>query len=286
MISYIASILGFQGQLNSTNTDDTRGTPGSAPSDYVSCQHYGWTVPDSAVRLRLSDDNNRTVRIFGYPPQEEFPKSMWYSRGDFGRKGPYIHYLISESPAMINYIMGDDWRSQLRSDHQPRPRDLLRDREVILRPSCTRNDTTNHSQTAFNNDVDFQAEERAHSLRMRRCGAVAICAEDDTYEWDSGLMNKAPSCFFGWPKDGGVWILRPSWSMPPPDSPPVGRKTYEEIMAEKWKEVERDQFYSDLALEVQRQDDMEDVCRVLEGAGAQFFAKIEDCPEAVERNLC
>lgn len=30
---------------------------------------------------------------------------------------------------------------------------------------------------------------------------------------------------------------------------------------------------------------MEDVCRVLEEAGARFYAVIEDCPEAVDLNL-
>ena len=40
-----------------------------------------------------------------------------------------------------------------------------------------------------------------------------------------------------------------------------------------------------LAKKVNRQEDMEDVCRVLEEAGARFYAVIEDCPEAVELNL-
>lgn len=31
---------------------------------------------------------------------------------------------------------------------------------------------------------------------------------------------------------------------------------------------------------------MEDVCRVLEEAGARFYATIEDNPEPVELNLC
>lgn len=41
-----------------------------------------------------------------------------------------------------------------------------------------------------------------------------------------------------------------------------------------------------IAQKVNRQGDMEDVCRVLEEAGAQFYGVIEDCPEAVKLNLC
>jgi hypothetical protein len=44
--------------------------------------------------------------------------------------------------------------------------------------------------------------------------------------------------------------------------------------------------YEALAERLKRQEDMEDVCRVLEESEAQFFARIEDCSEAVELNLC
>lgn len=283
MISYIAYILGHQGQINSTTTDETRSTPSPASSHYVSCPGYGWTVPDLAVRLQVMDDNNLKVRIFGYPPQEEFPES---TRCPPDEKGPYVQYLVSESPAMINYIMGDDWRSRLESDHWLRPNGVLRERLVIFRPSSTRNATIDHSQTVLEENSDLEADERAHSLLMRRCGAVAMAAESEAYHWNSRSKIRAPDFFFGWPKDGGVWVLRPSWSQPPPVFPDGYPETDEEIMEENWKKAERDRFYLDLALEVQRQDDMEDVCRVLEAAGAQFYKSIEDCPEAVERNLC
>jgi hypothetical protein len=44
--------------------------------------------------------------------------------------------------------------------------------------------------------------------------------------------------------------------------------------------------YEALAERLKRQEDMEDVCRVLDESEAQFFTRIEDCPEAVELNLC
>jgi len=44
--------------------------------------------------------------------------------------------------------------------------------------------------------------------------------------------------------------------------------------------------YEALARRLKRQEDMEDVCRVLEESEARFFARIDDCPEAVGLNLC
>jgi hypothetical protein len=52
------------------------------------------------------------------------------------------------------------------------------------------------------------------------------------------------------------------------------------------KEGEMFDRYEALAERLKRQEDMEDVCRVLDESEAQFFARIEDCPEAVELNLC
>jgi hypothetical protein len=52
------------------------------------------------------------------------------------------------------------------------------------------------------------------------------------------------------------------------------------------KEGEMFDRYEALAERLKRQEDMEDVCRVLEESETQFFARIEDCPEAVELNLC
>jgi hypothetical protein len=52
------------------------------------------------------------------------------------------------------------------------------------------------------------------------------------------------------------------------------------------KEGEMFDRYEALAERLKRQEDMEDVCRVLDESEAQFFTRIEDCPEAVELNLC
>jgi hypothetical protein len=224
------------------------------------------------------------VRIFGFPPQDDHPKPMRYSPPAFGQEGPYIHYLLGESLASIKYIMGDDWRSQLQSD--PRfPPTGSRQSQLILRPSVTSNNTRD-SHLKSNGDPAILAEERAHSLRMRRCGAVGIAVEDDIDHFDTTQMNLAREYHFGWPASGGVWVLRSSSMDSEPETPSGHYKTDEEIMEENLERLRRYEGNIALAKKVNRQEDMEDVCRVLEEAGARFYAVVEDCPEAVELNLC
>lgn len=57
-------------------------------------------------------------------------------------------------------------------------------------------------------------------------------------------------------------------------------------MEENLERLRRHEANIAIAQKVNRQGDMEDVCRVLEEAGAQFYGVIEDCPEAVKLNLC
>jgi hypothetical protein len=51
------------------------------------------------------------------------------------------------------------------------------------------------------------------------------------------------------------------------------------------KEGEVYEAFDVLEKRLKRQEDMEDVCRVLEEFEAQFYATIADCPEAIELNL-
>jgi len=174
-----------------------------------SCQGYGPTPPRADVRLQVDSKNSDLVRLFGFPPQEDYPKSMRYSPPAFGQDGPYIHYLLGESPASVKYVMGREWCSRLRGD--PRyPQTDPRQSQVVLRPSVESNNTCNNFQSTSNEDPAALAEERAHALRMRRCGAVAIAVEDDIDHFDTGQMNLAREYHFGWPASGGVWVLRPS----------------------------------------------------------------------------
>jgi len=49
--------------------------------------------------------------------------------------------------------------------------------------------------------------------------------------------------------------------------------------------AKEDRAFRTVAKTLKRQEDMQDVCRVLEESGAQFHALIETRPEAVEFNL-
>lgn len=282
MFGYIASILGFQGQTHSANID--QGNASSRPgSRYtISCEGYGWTLPDKNIRVRVSGASNSIVQIFGFPPQEDFSKSMWYPPSTFGTNGPYIQYLLGESPASVKYIMGDNWRSHLQSD----PRDS-RKGDIIPRPSVDNNDARDTHPTA-EDEPGVLEEERAHSLRMRRCGAVAIFSQRDILDYDATHRKGARTQLysFGWPESGGVWVLRPPWLEPAPKRPVGYFTTDEELMENVIKTAEKDDVYYALEAKLERQESMEDVCRVLEEGGARFYAAIEDCPEVVEMNLC
>jgi hypothetical protein len=287
MLGYITSSLGFQGQQNSTNSEQGNASSPSAPV-HISCEGYGPRLPRTDLRLRVSGENSDLVRVFGYPPQEDYPKSIWYPPPAFGLEGPYIHYLLGESPAGVKYIMGDGWRSNLQRDPRLSPTHS-RQSQVVLRPSVTSNDTCELESMSEDNPA-YLAEERAHSLRMRRYGAVAVAVQDDIEKFDLERVIWPRDYFFGWPASGGIWVLR-LWLTDSElgISSAEQYRSDEEIMEQNLQEIlKREQRYEDniaIADKVNQQEDMEGVCRVLEEAGARFYAVIEDCPEAVELNL-
>ena len=176
--------------------------------------------------------------------------------------------------------MGDDRRSRLRSDPECPPTELCK-KEVVPRSSTSSGNTCD-TQATSNDDPAVLAEERSHSLRMRRCGAVATCAQDDIRHYDAEQMNIAPKHLFGWPATGGVWVLRPPWKQAAPEKSTDHLMTDEERMNDMMESALRDEIYHAFADKVNRQEDMEDVCRLLEEPGARFYAAIEDSPEAVE----
>jgi hypothetical protein len=273
MFSYIASILGFQGQTNSTQATTAPGRT------HISCEGYGYTLPNQRIRLQVCDKNSNVVRIFGYAPQEELSKAVWHPVSEFRVDGPYIHYHLGDSPASVKYIMGDEWCSQLQSNPWNSSKG-----DIIWRPSATSNDTCD-SQPTPKDDPALLAEERSHSLRMRRCGAVAIFTLENARDWEDGQRRRSPRYLFGWPKSGGVWVLRSPWSEPAPERPEGYAEDLERRLADAHEEQAREAVYLALAVEVKVQETMEDLCRVLEEGGAQFYAAIEDSPEAVELNL-
>jgi hypothetical protein len=278
MFGYIASFLGFQGQSHSTNDNEGNHS--------ASCEGYGYSLPDPAVRLRLSRTNDSVVRIFGHPPQEDYPEAMNYPGSTMGTEGPpFVHYLYNPGPACLKYVMGDNnWRSRLTSGHQSRLRFLEGD--VLLRPAFSGNsDDTCHS--VADDDPAVEAEERAHSLRMRRCGAVAIFSENDIGDYETGWLYPpgGREYLFGWPKSGGVWVLRAPSRDPRPETLVGVRQTQQESMDSNMVRAKENRAFLAVAKSLKQQEDMEDVCRVLEESGAHFHALIEDCSEAAELNL-
>lgn len=78
--------------------------------------------------------------------------------------------------------------------------------------------------------------------------------------------------------------------MQPPESElekPSGNYRIDgEIIEQIMERMKRWEVYHVLYDNVERQQSMEDVCRVLEKAGARLYATIQDSPEAVELDLC
>lgn len=274
MFGYIASILGFHGQANSTNVAPAYTSSLPVPRSYSNCQGYGPNLPRTDLRLKFSNQTSETVRIFGFPPQEDYPKSGWYPPPAFGLEGPYITYLLGKSPASVKYIMGDDWRSNLQSDPRFPPMDS-RQSQVVLRPSVVSNGTCDTEAVLEDeNDPAILAEERTHSLRMRRCGALPVAVQDDIEKFDWEHVFWPHDYFFGWPASGGVWVLRIWSSDSEPEISADQYRTDEEIMEQNLQDAlkyeQRYENYIALAGKLNQQEDMEDVCRVLEEAGAQF----------------
>jgi hypothetical protein len=54
------------------------------------------------------------------------------------------------------------------------------------------------------------------------------------------------------------------------------------VMEWDMREAKEDRAFEVLAERLKREEDMEDVCRVLEEVGARYYANISDCLEAVQ----
>ena len=207
------------------------------------------------------------MRIFGYPNEEDLPPGMWIPLTNLGNGGPPLLYLRGDAPAYVSYIMGDNWRSRLREDHQTSDVHIFHDGEVILRPSAT-------TLPLQESQEDFEASERAHCIRMRRCGAVAVRSETDVIFEETGA-EALPYQLFGWPASSGVWILR---------SYPTEHSQQNTVLPA----TALDEMQERLALAseaLRQQSDMEGVCRVLKNAGGHFYSRIENCPEVVKLRL-
>lgn len=110
-----------------------------------------------------------------------------------------------------------------------------------------------------------------------------------SYELDAGFYEElhldrfTPKRLYGWPSNGGVWILRSSES-------PLTRQTMSTDSANREHEqqvveVSTDAHMQDTWQAMKGEEDMEGVCRLLENAGVVFYSNVGDCAEAVEANM-
>lgn len=268
-VNLVASLLGVSqsntaGSLaNATTCVETKNKPATA-----SCS--GWSRPDPAVRLRLTDDN--TARIFGFPP-DGLPTGVPRTLPHFGNSGPPLLYLRGDVQPYLEYVIGSDWREKPLDDHKTNDQHTYHDGKVILRPGASTNKGTVEAEAT--------EDERAHCVRMLRCGARGIRSEVDANSLDTIGWETPPKQIFGWPSSGGVWILR---------YPPFDKRTFMldavRVNPETIGEYTRQEHqYLQLEDSLSQYSDMDELCRALEGAGGEYYAAIEDCPEVVELEL-
>lgn len=269
LFSLMASMLGLF-QTNSTSTPvANRGCFHNVNSSF-SPDCSPWPRPDPKVRLRHSDDN--AVRIFGFPP-ERLAAGVPCSLPNMGNNGYPLLYLRGEVRPYLEYVMGKNWREQLRSDHKTNEQHTYHDGKVVLRPEAPKADETAESEVMGN--------ERAHCVRMLRCGARGIRSEVDANNLDTIGWERPPKQMFGWPSQGGVWVLRH------PDSG-EGVHVFDGTSADREALREysrREDQYIEFEQDLSQYEDMDELCRGLEQAGAEFYQNIEDCPEVIELEL-
>lgn len=267
--NFIASFLGLK-QGNSTSDDSV----GSANASQGSASCQGWSRPDPAVRLRFT--GNDTVRIFGFP-QEKLPDALEKPLPNFGTIGrtPLL-YLRTNVPAYVSYVMGSDWRSKLRDDHFSDARHMWRNGRVILRPSA---------EEIVENEK-LARKEQAHYERMLRCEPKVIRSKGDTAppRLVVDACDNPSKQVFGWPSGGGVWILRRSTFLDNPRASYLSG-TYDDDIDSATRRRKAEVLYNELVTSRKEYADMDELCRALEDAGAEFYPSIHECPEAVELGL-
>lgn len=277
MFSYITSVLSVNFQ-RPWGGPATRSVDISNKEMYVSCKGYGLISPDPAIRLRISHAQRHPldseVRVFGYPPPEDSQQSAPF----LDSRRPPALYLFDVSPAYVNYVMGDDWHAKLRSDYNAPPLYSWPNSEVIVRPSEPSPDNNGTMRTT----EEEIAEERAHCLRMRRCGAVSISEIDDV-EFLMESRRECQSRLFGWPERGGVWTLRRPRTEHSDEE--WYRMTDDDRRESAFEDSRRCDRYFAAREKMRQLQSMEDLCRVLEEAGAQYYENVADCPEAVALDL-
>jgi hypothetical protein len=178
--------------------------------------------------------------------------------------------LPTAIPAIVDYISGPTWRTELNA--QPRPHPRL---------SVPQSNWTDEDETAL-------------ALRMLRGGGAVIdvsYAHGVLWLYDDGFSSrtyaeKQKKYIFGWPEDGGVWVLA---------LPPLLQKHIEqtidfgEELARTEGEAERrvshvydgSVHYGELV----ESETMGQFCEKLKDAGAVYWKEVGECAEVVGEGL-
>jgi hypothetical protein len=208
------------------------------------------------TRMRVSTDysERKTYELYAYPTP---------------RPAETLLYLHTGIPAIVTYVLGPAWRDELTA------------RQIVTVPQTN---WTTHA-------------EHDMALRLLRGGGAIIDISFANGQWwifDEGLginwlhAEQQKKYIFGWPKDGGVWVLH----LPPLlEKHHNGRINFEDEIdqIDNWDSMEHTVFrdsdgsvyYGDLA----KSTTMDDLCNQLKSAGAIYYAEIRDSPEVIDSQL-
>lgn len=165
-------------------------------------------------------------------------------------------YLKTIIPAMVTYILGPDWEKQLGAKH-----------------------------TIDGVEESGTEDEVALGLRILQAGGSVVDLSDArgngemmdlVASKESDDWQKRQKYMFGWPADGGVWVLElPPWAehdpfhpMPKPDKG-LGRYYTGNLDCGPLKNIQ----------------DMEGLCPMLERLGAKFYKSAGESKEVKEFGL-
>jgi hypothetical protein len=207
------------------------------------------------LRLRVPY-NTDTFRLYAYPAQKP-PDTLVQ--------------LETGIPAIVAYILGSTWCDQVSAQR------------MIAVP-----------QQNWTND-----DETAIAFRMLRGGGAIIDNDNDNRHWwmladgfDVGsgwrAAEQKKKYIFGWPQDGGVWVLH----LPPLlekhikgevdlDDELEQMQNWDVIAPTVFRDFYGDVHYGDLV----ESTTMEELCEKLKEKGAMYYQDVKNSPEVVESGL-
>jgi hypothetical protein len=214
-----------------------------------------------------------TAELLGYPTRLQIAHNspgfqLWAYAHQ--RQPNTLIRLQTAIPAIVDYILRPTWRTELTA--QPRPH---------LRLSVPQENWTNEDEIAL-------------ALRMLRGGGPVIDVsyahgvpwlyDDGFFSWT--LADQQEKYIFGWPEDGGVWVL----ALPPLLQKHIDQtidfgKELARTEGEAERRVSRVYDGSVYYGELVESKTMEQFCEKLKDAGAVYWKEVGECAEIVEEGL-